>query len=163
MKKYTLYSILILSLLLQFSCKKEADKKIEVDKVVNTFFKALNDKDFETMKSVSNDDVDKYVEFITTFGDDLVELDSIIIQNTKIIDNKAQVRVETIDIYGYKIYYQLSLTKELTKWKLSEIDGYGTETKLTKDEINYTKKKQTPKDSLSEKLKTKSEKLKIKN
>lgn len=155
MKKYTLYLILLLSLSLQFSCKKEADKKIEVDKVVNTFFKALNDKDFETMKSVSNDDVDKYVEFITTFGDDLVELDSIIIQNTKIIDNKAQVRVETIDVYGYKIFYQLSLTKELTKWKLSEIDGYGTETKLTKDEINYTKKKQTPKDSLSEKLKTK--------
>ena len=155
MKKYTLYLILLLSLSLQFSCKKEADKKIEVDKVVNTFFKALNDKDFETMKAVSNDDVDKYVEFITTFGDDLVELDSIIIQNTKIIDNKAQVRVETIDVYGYKIFYQLSLTKELTKWKLSEIDGYGTETKLTKDEINYTKKKQTPKDSLSEKLKTK--------
>lgn len=155
MKKYTLYLILLLSLSLQFSCKKEADKKIEVDKVVNTFFKALNDKDFETMKSVSNDDVDKYVEFITTFGDDLVELDSIIIQNTKIIDNKAQVRVETIDVYGYKIFYQLSLTKEFTKWKLSEIDGYGTETKLTKDEINYTKKKQTPKDSLSEKLKTK--------
>lgn len=155
MKKYTLYLILLLSLSLQFSCKKEADKKIEVDKVVNTFFKALNDKDFETMKSVSNDDVDKYVEFITTFGDDLVELDSIIIQNTKIVENKAQVRVETIDIYGYKIFYQLSLTKELRKWKLSEIDGYGTETKLTKDEINYTKKKQTPKDSLSEKLKTK--------
>ena len=155
MKKYTLYLILLLSLSLQFSCKKEADKKIEVDKVVNTFFKALNDKDFETMKSVSNDDVDKYVEFITTFGDDLVELDSIIIQNTKIVENKAQVRVETIDVYGYKIFYQLSLTKELTKWKLSEIDGYGTETKLTKDEINYTKKKQTPKDSLSEKLKTK--------
>jgi len=155
MKKYTLYLILLLSLSLQFSCKKEADKKIEVDKVVNTFFKALNDKDFETMKSVSNDDVDKYVEFITTFGDDLVELDSIIIQNTKIVDNKAQVRVETIDVYGYKIFYQLSLTKEFTKWKLSEIDGYGTETKLTKDEINYTKKKQTPKDSLSEKLKIK--------
>lgn len=155
MKKYTLYLILLLSLSLQFSCKKEADKKIEVDKVVNTFFKALNDKDFETMKSVSNDDVDKYVEFITTFGDDLVELDSIIIQNTKIVENKAQVRVETIDVYGYKIFYQLSLTKEFTKWKLSEIDGYGTETKLTKDEINYTKKKQTPKDSLSEKLKTK--------
>lgn len=158
MKKYILYSIFLLSLLLQFSCKKEADKKVEVDKVVNTFFKSLNDKDFETMKSVSTDNVDKYVDFIKTFGEDLVELDSIIIQNTKIIDNKADVRVETIDIYGYKIFYQISLTKELTKWKLSEIDGYGTETKLTKDEINYTKKKQAPKDSLS-----KSEKVKTNN
>lgn len=149
MKKYTLYLILLLSLSLQFSCKKEADKKIEVDKVVNTFFTSLNNKDFKTMKSVSTDDVDKYIDFITTFGDDLVEIDSVKIQDTKIIDNKAEVRVETIDIYGYKIFYQLSLTKELTKWKLSEIDGYGTETKLTKDEINYTKKKQAPKDSLS--------------
>jgi hypothetical protein len=158
MKKYILYFILLLSLSLQFSCKKEADKKIEVNKVVNDFFKALNDKDFEKMKSVSNDDVDKYIDFIMTFGDDLVEIDSVIIQNTKIVDKKAAVRVETIDIYGYKIFYQLSLTKELTKWKLSEIEGFTSETKLTKDEIKYTKKKQAPKDSLSEKVKTKSEK-----
>ena len=102
MKKYILYFLLLLSLSLQFSCKKEADKKIEVDKLVNEFFTSLNNKDFEKMKSVSNDDVDKYIDFITTFGDDLVEIDSVIIQNTKIMDYNAQVRVATIDIYGYK-------------------------------------------------------------
>lgn len=156
MKKSILYLFLLsLCLSIQFSCKKKVDANQEVNKVVTEFFDYINQKDFEKMKEISSPQVVKYIDFIQSLGDDLVEIDSVKIVNTTIKDKGAVVNAEIIDIYGYKIYYQLSLTKEARKWKLTGLNGYGKESKLTKEEIKYTKQKHQVKDTLSEKVKAK--------
>lgn len=149
MKKTILYLFLLsLCLSIQFSCKKKVDSNNEVNKVVTEFFNYINEKNFDKMKKISSPQVGKYVDFIQSLGDDLVEIDSVRIVNTTIKDKNAEVNAEIIDIYGYKIYYQLSLTKEARKWKLTGLNGSGKESKLTKDEINYTKQKHQLKDSI---------------
>jgi hypothetical protein len=149
MKKSILYIFLLsLCLSIQFSCKKKVDANQEVNKVVTEFFDYINQKDFDKMKEISSPQVGKYIDFIQSLGDDLVEIDSVKIVNTTIKDKGAVVNAEIIDIYGYKIYYKLSLTKETRKWKLTGLNGYGKESKLTKEEIKYTKQKHQVKDSI---------------
>mgnify|MGYP000943472689 FL=1 len=129
---------LCISLIL-FGCTTESEEK-NVSKVVEDFYIYLNKKDFESIKKISTKEVDRYIDFVSTIGDDLVQVKTIDINEVKIENHLAKVDVKTIDIYGNVNNYKWSLIKEHNSWHLMELEEHGIGHNLTEDDIEYTKK-----------------------
>ena len=92
------------------------------------------------IKKISTKEVDRYIDFVSTIGDDLVQVKTIDINEVKIENHFAKVDVKTIDIYGNVNNYKWSLIKEHNSWQLMELEEHGIGHNLTEDDIEYTKK-----------------------
>lgn len=135
--------------LILFGCSKESEQE-KVSKVIEEFYLYLNNKDFESIKKISTKEVDKYIDFVSTIGDDLVQIKSIDINEVIIENNLAKVDVKTLDIYGNVNHYKWLLIKENSLWQLMELEEQGIRHNLTEDDLEYTKKAYPPKTDSTE-------------
>ncbi|MBP6429153.1 MAG: hypothetical protein KA273_02015 [Bacteroidales bacterium] len=148
MKRYLKYilALLILPFIL-FSCHKETEND-RVEKVVESFYIHLNNKNLDSIKEMSTNRADMYFEFIFSLGKDMVQIDSINIIQTLVEQNAANVDVETFDTYGNQMIYHWYLIKVKEVWKINKLEGYKAEKILSKEDIEYSKKnnlkKETP-------------------
>lgn len=140
-----IFIILILPVFF-LSCKDDSEID-KVNKVIEDFYIYFNQKDLDKIKEISTHKLDMYFEFVFSIGDNLVQIDSIEIIDTKIEATKAVVNVKTIDIYDNVMIYNWHLIKVNDKWKINELNGHKDEKVLNKEDIEYSKKDNPPKDT----------------
>ncbi|MFA7082431.1 MAG: hypothetical protein WC135_07450 [Bacteroidales bacterium] len=146
MKRYIKYAFALIILpLFIASCNRDHEKE-EVNKLVESFYIYLNEKNLDKIQEISTNRADKYFEFIFSLGDNLVQIDSINIIETLVEENTANVDVEIFDVYGNAMIYHWYLIKVKDVWKINKLEGYKAEEILTKEDIDYSKKNNPEKD-----------------
>lgn len=137
-----LNTLLVLAISISiFGCKSQkVEDENEIKTVITEFYTNLNDKNFTNINTISTKKMQRYVKHISSIGDDLVTYKTYEVKDIKIIGKNAEVQVDTEDIYGNKLAFIWTLTKDEESWKLDMFEGEIDQNVFTEEEINYTKK-----------------------
>jgi PBP1b-binding outer membrane lipoprotein LpoB len=124
------------------ACSERKHEEKAIKGTIDSFYECINDRNFETISEICSPQMKKRIEFIKTFGNDLVvykkwELDSI-----KLNGNKAMVNVVTIDQYDNKTECIWKLIKSNEIWLLDVFNNSSADEITNK--TNSKKDTQTP-------------------
>lgn len=138
-------SLLLISLLplLFFCCvksEKETDE-LQIRKTVDEFYQNLNSRDFTAIKTISTPRMEKFIDFISAIGEDLVVYNNHEIVSIEIKANNAEVLLRAEDSFGNIMDFQWDLIKVEQRWLLDMFTGEKEQNVLTDDDIEFTKRK----------------------
>ncbi len=105
-------------ILLLGSCSEENKDEKAVKKVLETFYESINERDFKTLSKISSPQMKKHLDFMESFGNDLVLYDDYHVKEPKISGNRATASVIATDQFGNKTDCLWNLSKSNGVWLL---------------------------------------------
>lgn len=124
MRNFFLISLIFI---LISSCSNYDNPQEMIEKTMNSFYKSLNKRDFETMKLYVSPIMQQKVSYFKNIGDELVVYKSFKVRNIELNGNLAVVELECVDEFDNKIICNWNLVKVDDEWKIDVFDFSSTE------------------------------------
>jgi hypothetical protein len=119
--------ILLFFSFLVSACSQKDKESVLVEKTMESFYKSMNKRDFETMKLYLSPRIKQKVAYFIKVGNELVVYKSFKTRHIEINGSLAEVEVECVDEFDNKIFCSWNLVKLEEEWKIDFFDFSSTE------------------------------------
>ncbi len=109
---------LLLSGLMVVSCSNERRNEKAIEQTLELFYKHINERDFKTVSAVCSPQMQKSLDFMKNFGNDLVIYKDWVVKSVKVSGNKAVAKVLVTDQFDNRTECIWKLSKVKDKWLL---------------------------------------------
>jgi len=142
--KFLKISFLFFLILLIFSGCNSTEEETKVEKIITTFYKSLNNRDYKKMESLMSDNMRIDSRWIKRDLKEFVVFKKIYIKDVVLNTITATVTVECTDEFNNKTEQSWDLIKQKDDWKINNFNFSRTQTINTD-----TKKQNTKKDTIN--------------
>ena len=123
------------------SCTKTDSDRKAIDTTLDSFYENINKRDFKSLNFICSPQMTKWLDFVKTFGDDIVIYKEWESKSVEIKGTKAIVTVVATDQFGNKTECVWKLSKSNEKWLIDVFDNSSAD--ITPDE-NANQKTEKP-------------------
>lgn len=109
---------LLLSGLMAVSCSNERRNEKAIEQTLELFYKHINERDFKAVSAVCSPQMQKSLDFMKNFGNDLVVYKDWVVKSVKVSGNKAVAKVLVTDQFDNRTECIWKLSKVKDKWLL---------------------------------------------
>ncbi len=135
------------------SCTKTDSDREAIDTTLDSFYENINKRDFKSLNSICSPQMTKWLDFVKTFGDDIVIYKEWESKSVEIKGAKAIVTIVATDQFGNKTECVWKLIKTNEKWLIDVFDNSSADiTPDEKAEQNTKTEKQNHKTSIGDSL-----------
>ena len=134
--------IMLVFIFVTVSCTKTDSDRKAIDTTLDSFYENINKRDFKSLNSICSPQMTKWLDFVKTFGDDIVIYKEWESKSVEIKGTKAIVTVVATDQFGNKTECVWKLSKSNEKWLIDVFDNSSAD--ITPDE-NANQKTEKPK------------------
>jgi hypothetical protein len=133
--------IMLVFIFVTVSCTKTDSDRKAIDTTLDSFYENINKRDFKSLNSICSPQMTKWLDFVKTFGDDIVIYKEWESKSVEIKGTKAIVTVVATDQFGNKTECVWKLSKSNDKWLIDVFDNSSAD--ITPDE-NANQKTEKP-------------------
>lgn len=135
------------------SCTKTDSDRKAIDTTLDSFYENINKRDFKSLNSICSPQMTKWLDFVKTFGDDIVIYKEWEIKSVEIKGTKAVAKVVAIDQFDNETECVWKLIKAKEDWLMDVFDNSTADiTPDEKAEQNTKTEKQNLKTSIGDSL-----------
>ncbi len=145
--------MILIFVFVALSCTKTDVDEQNIKSTLDSFYENINKKDFKTLNQICSPQMTKWLNFVETFGDDIVVYKEWEIKSVEIKGTKAVAKVVAIDQFDNETECVWKLIKAKEDWLMDVFDNSTADiTPDEKAEQNTKTEKQNHKTSIGDSL-----------